>query len=185
MERTVFDKNQKAGFTLIEVLVVVAMIGILSGIGVAALRDAVINNRVRGEARSLAAFYENVSSRAKQIADTLCVIPSGTQILARSYVKGACTGAALDSFALEPGFSVAALSGFASVPGFSSQGDAKNWNATDVAIFYPRIGLMNISGEGYIVVQYSDRYGAVAKVRTDNKILSFASYDGGSSWDRL
>ena len=86
---------------------------------------------------------------------------------------------------LEPGFSVAALSSFASVPGFSSQGDAKNWNETDVAIFYPRIGLMNISGEGYIAVKYSDRYGAVAKVRTDNKFLSFASYDGGSSWDRL
>ena len=38
--------SKKSGFTLVEALVVVAIMGILSGLGVASLRGAVANSRI-------------------------------------------------------------------------------------------------------------------------------------------
>ena len=50
-----------SGFTLIEVLVVVAIIGILSGAGVSSLNSAIANNRLKDAIVNTRAFVEVMS----------------------------------------------------------------------------------------------------------------------------
>ena len=68
--------------------------------------------------------------RVQNRSPTLCASSRPERRSSRSYAGGRLrTGAALDSFALEPGFSVAArFRASLPFPDFSSQDDAKNWN---------------------------------------------------------
>ena len=52
----------KAGFTLVEVLVVVTIMGILSGIGVASLRSAVANSRIKDAGINVTAFMQRAAN---------------------------------------------------------------------------------------------------------------------------
>ena len=53
-------KSRKNGFTLVEVLVVVIIMGILSSMGVASITGAVANARVKDYAQNTAAFLDRV-----------------------------------------------------------------------------------------------------------------------------
>jgi prepilin-type N-terminal cleavage/methylation domain-containing protein len=66
-------RKMKAGYTLVEVLVVVSIMGILSSIGVAGLQRAVANARIKDAARNTAAFVERVSALAAQRNEVLCL----------------------------------------------------------------------------------------------------------------
>ena len=175
------------GFTLIEVLVVVAIIGILSAAGVASLRNAVINSRVKDASWNMASFMERISTATKQTGDSLCVVVSGKTLYARLYVGGACSGAARDSFEIEGSFAVVTSSHSIS-SAVSFAGTPVNWGvSTSPAVFAPHIGISNVIGEGYILANYkfSDRYAAVVKSRKENSFLAFMTKDGGATWEKL
>ena len=55
MERNIWTKK---GFTLVEVLTVVIIIGILSAAGYAGLQRAIANSRIKDAAFNMAAFME-------------------------------------------------------------------------------------------------------------------------------
>jgi len=164
----------------------VAIIGILSALGISSLKDALANSKVRGEADALTGFFESATANTRRLADTLCITYSGTRIFEQYYVGEKCAGDKLDSFDLESGFAVVAA-GVASLNSLEgASGTLTNWGGSGTAaVFYPKIGLNNVDGEGYLAVRYihGDRYAAVVKVRHRNAFSSRFSRDGGSSWE--
>ena len=59
--------SKKSGFTLVEALVVVAIMGILSGLGVASLRGAVANSRIKDAGINVTAYMERSANRTLHI----------------------------------------------------------------------------------------------------------------------
>ena len=68
-----------AGFTLIELMVTVAIIGIVALFGIPAFSDFILNNRIRGQAGDLVAQLTHARSEAMRTATriTLCPGTSG------------------------------------------------------------------------------------------------------------
>ena len=64
--------SKKNGFTLVEVLVVVIIMGILSSMGVVSITAAVANARVKDYAQNTAAFLERIANDANRMSKTLC-----------------------------------------------------------------------------------------------------------------
>jgi prepilin-type N-terminal cleavage/methylation domain-containing protein len=101
--------SRKLGFTLVEVLVVVAIMGILSGIGVASLRSAVANSRIKDAGINVTAFMQRAANEATRLNEKLAVkVESGNKTL-RLYKcnavdgNGICTnfGDTVDEMSLE------------------------------------------------------------------------------------
>ncbi|MBR2059813.1 MAG: prepilin-type N-terminal cleavage/methylation domain-containing protein [Fibrobacter sp.] len=101
--------SRKLGFTLVEVLVVVAIMGILSGIGVASLRSAVANSRIKDAGINVTAFMQRAANEATRLNEKLAVkVESGNKTL-RLYKcnavdgNGICTnfGDTVDEMTLE------------------------------------------------------------------------------------
>ncbi len=177
------------GFTLVEVLVVVIIIGVLSSMGVAGLQGAVQNNRVRDAAVNVAAFLEKASTIARQTSDSLCVeAANGSSTITLRKTAGGCQGDVVESMNLEGGvFFRSSASGVSSpVSGATTNLSGKS------AYFIPRLGLNSFRGsnlsdqsnEGYFLMQYttSGKWAGVAKVPTDNRFRSY-TYNGG--WSAL
>ena len=65
--------SKKSGFTLVEVVVVVAIMGVLSTMGVSSLRSAVINTRMKDYSLNLTAFLERIGNDATRMSKEFCV----------------------------------------------------------------------------------------------------------------
>lgn len=184
--------TDKYGFTLIEVLVVVSIIGILSSMGVVGLQGAVANSRVKDAAMNTAAFLERVGNLSKQQSVVICLaIAPGTprKLLALKSKGTDCSGdnklagGALDSMMLEdPMKFVENKSGTCN---FVGAVDMVGENAA----FKPRIGLSSVP-EGVVCVQHADdmRFGIARKQATLNSVKPFwklGNDDGASGWFEL
>lgn len=162
MEKSILAK---CGYTLIEVLTVVAMIGILSTVGYGGLQGAIANSRVKDAAFNLAAYAESTANRARQLNDTLCVKKKTDKMLVtyRSSCANSDSGDPIDSLEMVVGVSLVD----ASVEGLPGE----NWAAG--ADFIPRFGLSAMPFEGYWAAKYGneDLYGAAVKEKMKNAIL--------------
>ena len=177
--------RSKRGVTLMEVMAVVAIMGILSGLGVASLRDAIANARIKDAAYNVTAYMERTANEARRLNTTLCVVRESGQKLV-TFVSD-CTDAntaskkasltRTDSLILES-------------PNRILQNDEVTAAAilggvnlvTDGAEFTPRPGLSAAPSAGFIAVQYggNGRYGAAAKVKTKNSFVPMMKYDDGN-----
>ena len=97
------DYPGKRGVTLVEVLVVVTIMGILSGIGIASLRGAIMNSRIKDAGINATAFMERAANEATRLNTKLCVTVSGKTL---KLYKGACNvkhanADLIDEFTLE------------------------------------------------------------------------------------
>lgn len=174
------------GFTLIEVLVVVAIIGILSAAGYSSLNSAIANNRLKDAIVNTRAFVEMMSSESKRLNDSLCIKFKTKTITAYKYSGSNCKGDALDSRNLDGAITFYADVSTSSVSSVESFiGTPSVWSKTDeFFILSPEQGLNNVNGEGIIALRYgsSDRMGAVVKTGKKNRWQTFFSVDGGASW---
>ena len=165
--------SKKRGFTLVEALVVVAIMGILSGIGVASLRSVVANSRIKDAGINVTAFMQRAANEATRLNEKLCVVASGKSI--KTY-KGECnsTGDQIDAMELE--------SANAFVSSKNCPDGVTRYNDNKVTLT-PKIGVSPIPS-GCFVIQYgsTDRYAASIKATTKFSMYYKLSYDSGSSW---
>lgn len=177
-------KPGKSGFTLVEVLVVVAIMGILSSMGVVSLRSAVINTRIKDAGINVTAFMERVANESRRLNDKLCVTVDNSYKVFSMY-KGDCSGStppsasdAIDRMSLESQNKVI-LTGCNCPDGVSGFSNG-------VAVFTPRLGL-SAAPTGCVIVRYgeTDRYAAIVKSNTRNSVYYKLSYDGCQTWSEF
>ena len=173
--------HKKAGFTLVELLAVISIMGILAGMGVVGFQTAVAHARTKDAALNVAAFLERTANEARKLNTSLCVRNDGTSKLVA--YKSACNagtmGDAVDQLVLESQVTVV-VSDVDDVGG----GGINLITSTDAkATFKPRLGLSSAPYEGYIVVKYGSERGAAVKEKTKNSFKPRWSPSG--SWSDL
>lgn len=180
--------SRKRGVTLIEVLVVVAIMGILSGIGVASLRDAVANSRIKDAGINVTAFMQRAANEATRLNEKLCVIVNNNGQTMKLY-KGECTteasklGDQIDEMTLES--SNKFLTGSNAGVNCPELGDSNDKDPKDRITLTPKIGVSPIP-TGCLLIRYgdTDRYAASIKLPTKFAMYYKLSYNGGlnDSW---
>ena len=173
----------KKGFTLVEALVVVAIMGILSGMGVASLRGAVANNRIKNAGINVTAFMQRAANEATRLNEKLCVVASGQTI--KTY-KGECSTTLvdqIDEMTLES--SNKFLTGSNAGVNCPELGDSNDKDPKDRITLTPKIGVSPIP-TGCLLIRYgdTDRYAASIKLPTKFAMYYKLSYNGGlnDSW---
>lgn len=178
--------KHKVGFTLVELLAVISIMGILAGMGVVGFQTAVAHARTKDAAFNVAAFLERTANEARRLNDTLCVRPDGAHKLVT--YKSACDagdgnfGDPIDQLILEDQISVLEDN----VPDGLGGGGVNMIKSTEKkASFAPRPGLSSAPYEGFVAVKNSGRseYGAAVKEKTKNSFKP--RWNTSGSWSDL
>jgi prepilin-type N-terminal cleavage/methylation domain-containing protein len=184
----------KAGYTLVEVLVVVSIMGVLSAMGVAGLQRAVANARVKDAAINTAAFVERVANLSNQRNEILClkIEPGNPQkvLVVRDAGERDCSS---PSEGVIAAFEIDSPNQFVYM---SHCGPVTlDWFGTNKQVaFKPRLGLAATPPEGGVCIQYGDKnvYGAVRKDPKKNWVIPMwkVNHDGSqdaswSNWTEL
>ncbi|MCQ2097186.1 MAG: type II secretion system GspH family protein [Fibrobacter sp.] len=193
-----FGVVQKKGFTLIELMVVIAIMGILSTLGYSSMNRAAINARTKDAAINVAAFVDNMGALATRQAKKLCLKIDGEQTLSAYNANAAGTGCDIQGGVVDKITLEAALR-FVSSNNLPNDATTVLSTSSKEAILYHRIGYSpfrglctsasECSGEGVYVIQYgtTDSYAAIAKSPVERKIASFVGFeeDGDVDWSEL
>jgi prepilin-type N-terminal cleavage/methylation domain-containing protein len=187
-------RGKKAGYTLVEVLVVVSIMGVLSAMGVAGLQRAVANARIKDAAVNTAAFVERVANESMRLSTVLClkIEPGNPQkvLVVKDDGKKDCSSpkdGVIDFLEIDSPNKFVSMSKCGPV--------TLDWfgNNKQVA-FKPRLGLAATPPEGGVCIQYGDKdiYGAVRKDPGKNWVIPMwkVSHDGSqdsdwSNWTEL
>ena len=177
--------SKKSGFTLVEVVIVVAIMGVLATMGVAGLRGAVANSRMKDCAINTAAFLERIANDANRMSKRLCVKMSNSneqELQVFEPVEGSCEVDNPD--VLYDVFNVEYPARFSCDDVDLDIFSGKDW-AQNGAMFVPRIGLSATPSEGYICMQYGSQYvyGLIEKTKNNNMIVPM--WRAGDFWSKL
>ena len=177
--------SKKNGYTLVEVLVVVSIMGILSTMGVASLRGAVINSRIKDHAMNTAAFLERMANEANRMSRSLCVAYDNDQRIT-AYMSSDCDNGNLTDDSEFATFEIEPPAKFGCDAQISMDDYGPDW-IQNGALFVPRIGLSAAPSEGHICMQYgsSDAYGLVYKQKNNNMMIPMWRTSSDLSWTKL
>lgn len=175
--------HKKLGYTLVELLAVISIMGILSGMGVVGFQTMVSHTRTKDAALNVAAYLERTANKARQLNDSLCVRKGATANVLLTY-KASCDAGnfadPIDQLVLEEQVSILEDG----VPDGVGGGGVNIIKSTEKkASFAPRPGLSSAPYEGYVAVEYSGEYGAAVKEKTKNSFTPKWSPSG--SWSDL
>jgi type II secretory pathway pseudopilin PulG len=179
------SKN-KVGFTTVELLTVILLIGILSGMGVAGLQTAVANARIKDAAYNVSAYLERTANEARKLNFPLCVKKENDQKL-KTYAM-TCTsgtlGEAVDSLVLDAPNRIMTTEIPTGLEGINIIAPTTD-EAKEAASFIPQPGLSAAPRQGFVVIRYGDRdlYGAATKSAKKNSFV--AKWNISNSWSDL
>ena len=185
-------RRNKSGYTLVEVLVVVIIIGILSSMGVAGLQDAVANSRIKGAAVNTAAFLERVGNLSKQRSDIICLAidQSDPQTLLALKSKGSdCSNDNKYDTEILDHVTIDAPAQFVTIQYPCNYVGDVDMTGSVNATFKPRLGLSAVPN-GAVCIQYGSdlRFGLARKSSTINTVKAYwkiGNDNGASGWDEL
>lgn len=173
------DNPGKRGVTLIEVLAVVTIMGILSGIGVASLRSAMMNSRIKDAGINVTAFMERAANEATRLGTKLCLVADDQTMTLYQDECGDTYGDKIAEMKLDALNTFITTNNNVNCPELPSD---KNTPATRLTLT-PKIGLSPIPA-GCFLIRYgnSDRFASSIKLSTKYGVYYKLSYDSGSSW---
>ena len=177
-------KCPSKGFTLLEVLVVIAIIGILTTIGVSGMQSVIANSTVKGQVLSVSAFFDQVSAHARA-KNTLIGFSMNVVGGAIVFHPDSTCAAAGDTLKLDTRTAIVTAAPAGLPAQFAS---VTNWGSGTCIRFKPmqRIGMNPLADSGYIHIKslsVNDAHGLIGKVSSENRALAFVSKDGGTTWE--
>lgn len=177
---------QKNGFTLVELMVVIVIMGILSAMGVAGLQGAVENTRVDDAAKNVTAFLQRTANEANRMSATLCMkVSAGNDRRLNVYKADDCNSLPQNSpviYSMELEQPLKFVKGGCSdldLACESGEGCDANW-LDETHVFKPKLGLSAAPVSGHVCVQYgnTDHYAAAVKSSTKNFIVAVTCDEG-------
>jgi type IV fimbrial biogenesis protein FimT len=164
-----------SGFTLIEVLTVVIIIGILATLAYSSLMELIFTSRAKETAQTIRSFTERALMDAKRKKGTVKITMNVNNITAQIYNDDGTLANEI-SEVLSLGYTP---DNNASVAGTSSFGAT---GATSEL----RFGLSGISKEGNFAACGTRGYcGAAVKTATNNSFVAFIRKGTGKDWEPL
>ena len=179
-------QSRKKGFTLVEVLVVVVIMGILSSMGVVSIAGAVANARVKDYAQNTAAFFERIANDANRMSKPLCIKIDRERRnpVFLVYTDAACETDLYDSLVLETPARYDCVSEFEDdlFESFCQNEGSDNSDWSNGVFFRPRIGLSAAPSKMSLCIQYGDDrvFGGIVKCANKNMILPL--WNSGDAW---
>ncbi|GBU24877.1 hypothetical protein R83H12_01512 [Fibrobacteria bacterium R8-3-H12] len=168
----------KHGFTLLEVLIVVIIIGILSTLGYSSINELIQTNKAKEAARLMTAFVERSLVESKTRKDSVTIKITGNVIQA---AIGTGTGSFNASETISNGFSAGN-----SMPEDCVTANRQIISVPDITTMF-RIDTDTITGPVCFVVCNSGGYycGAAVKVTTSNYFTAKIKKKSSAGWEAL
>ncbi len=168
-------------------MVVIAIMGILSAMGVAGLQSAVENSRVDDAAKNVTAFLERTANEASRMSATLCLNASNSNPRKLFVYKAEDCGNVAEgteplfSMELDQPMSFAHACSGLDLDCESSDGCETDWLQNNKGVFKPKLGLSAAPIAGHVCMQYAGtgHYAVAVKSKTENFIRAMTCDEDG------
>jgi len=163
---------KKNGFTLMEVLAVVIIIGILAALAWSSLNELIQTNKTKEAARTLTAFAERALAEGKMRKDSVFIKVNENAVEARFGNKDKNPADLSQNLA----------SGFTLNPALSTN-CAKNFNGGAKAGI--KIGISGIESGCFVVCNTSNYCASAVKTDTKNTFTAYIKKKNSTTWEAL